>query len=74
MSITSNTNYESEIAMKTISMEEYGRLVGDSVQLNEAKKTIGKLTKCIEKKDATILKLSKKLEFGNISPVSLRYF
>lgn len=51
-------------------MEEYTRLVGDSIQLNGAKRTVEKLTKCIEKKDAAILKLKKKLEFENISPVS----
>lgn len=74
MSISSNRNHGSEIAMKAISLEEYTRLVGDSVQLNEAKKTVVKLTKCTEKRDATILKLEKKLEFGNISTVSLQYF
>lgn len=74
MGNSSNNDHGSEIAMETISMEEYTRLVSDSVELHKAKKTIDKLTKQINKKDATILELKKKSEFGNLSLVSLRYF
>lgn len=74
LAVSNSSNSGSEITMKTIPMEEYTRLVRDSVQLYKAQKTIEKLTKRIEKNDATILGLKKKLEFGNISPVSLRQF
>lgn len=74
MGNSSNNNHGSENALKTISMEEYTRLVRDSVEFYKAKKTIETLTKRIEKKDATILEFKKKSKFGNLSPVSLRYF
>lgn len=70
----SSNNNHSEIAMKAISMEEYTRLVRDSVDLYKAKKTIERLTKQINKKDVTISEFQKKSEFGNLSLVSLRYF
>lgn len=67
----SNSSRDSEHTMKTISMEEYIKLVHGSVELYKAQKTIDRMTKSIEKKDAEILELKKKLEFGNLSSVSL---
>lgn len=71
MDNSSNSNRDFEHTMKTISMEEYIKLVSGSVELYKAQRTIDRMTKSIKKKDATILELKKKLEFGNLSPVSL---
>lgn len=71
MDNSSNNNCNSETTMKTISMVEYTRLVQNSIEICKAKKTIDKLTKSIEKKDAALLKLENKLKLPNLSHVSL---
>lgn len=62
--------------MKSISLEEYRRIVNDATELNRANEKIRKLELLIQQKDDEIKRLEKHLEKAktiseNLSPVSL---